>query len=476
MTFEGFDENREESRRHVSYNLRVEMHGSIHAATRAVLALAPALLNLEREIREVLDFDRVVARGYFTPEEDGCLRHWFARYLTTRAALRETVEDLRPAAEGRVEGLAFDRQLERFLVAFTAAALLVRAGRCLVADVAPHRMIQRKLNEPEPRFRIPGKQFTAVRRSLTSPVNAWRLWHAMRFADEHRDALDSLQGDPILAPVLEVLRASESSMRVPARIFLRGRLRYRIHAWRQRRVSAVQQGIFAVAEAFGRVASEVRTPGLGHRVGVATCECLEKLLQPGDVLVTRHDQALTNLFLPGYWPHASLYLGPASVREALGVQVDAERMNRWSGPNCVLEARKDGVLFRPLEDTLAVDAVVVIRPQISSPEIARALGEATTHEGKLYDFDFDFFRSDRIVCTEVVYRAFDGVGGIQFALTQRGGRPTLSAEDVLKMAMAQRGFEPIAIYGSPGCEDELVAGAAVRSRLGLTLGETRSED
>ena len=71
------------------------------------------------------------------------------------------------------------------------------------------------------------------------------------------------------------------------------------------------------------------------------------LLQPGDVLITRHDHAFTNLFLPGYWPHAALYVGSEGDRERMGVSLDAERAARWRGDRRVLEALKDGVLFRP---------------------------------------------------------------------------------------------------------------------------------
>ena len=68
------------------------------------------------------------------------------------------------------------------------------------------------------------------------------------------------------------------------------------------------------------------------------------------------------------------------------------------------------------------------------------------HEGKPYDFDFDFTRSDRLVCTEVVYRSYEGVGGVKFQLTRRAGRLTLAAEDLLQMSLDRNAFEPLAAY------------------------------
>ena len=136
----------------------VETPGDIHAATRSIMALSPTLMHLECEVRDAVPLGTVVARGHFTPEEGAQICHWFARYLTARAGLLETIDDLRTVTEGRVEDVDFNRHLELFLVAYTAAALLVRARRCLVNDVAVHRTVQRKLNEPEPRCRMLGKQ------------------------------------------------------------------------------------------------------------------------------------------------------------------------------------------------------------------------------------------------------------------------------------------------------------------------------
>ncbi len=113
-----------------------------------------------------------------------------------------------------------------------------------------------------------------------------------------------------------------------------------------------------------------------------------------------------------------------------------------------------------------VRAIASLGPE----QIARALAQAATHEGKLYDFDFDFFRADRLVCTEVVYRAYDGIGDLHFELTRRTGRLTLSAEDLVKMAVENRGFRPVAVFGATGCPDTVVTGGDV-GRLLATLAD-----
>ncbi len=430
----------------------------IQGGVRSIGALAPALAGLEECSAELAAAQAGLERGHFTPAEDELLQTWFARHLTARAALLETIAELKPLARGALDDVDEQTQLRCFVLAYTAACLLVRSARYLVGTFATDKVVQRKLNEAEPRFRIPAKQYTTIYKSLTSPRNAWELLQSMRFADEHRNAIERLRADPQLESVVEHLAASEESLRVGVGRYAKARLRYRWHALRRRRATAVQRGIFGVAEAFGRLIADIHNPWHTKRVNASVQSQLAELLVPGDVIVTRHDDALSNLALPGYWPHASLHIGSASTRARLGVQVDQDRAARWVDPVRVLEARKDGVLFRELTDTLAVDAVAVIRPQLSRTQLAKALAQAITHEGKLYNFDFDFFRADRLVCTEVVYRAYDGIGPMQFSLTSRAGRLTLSAEDLLDMAVESRGFEPIAVFGTKDTPHAIATG------------------
>jgi hypothetical protein len=351
------------------------------------------------------------------------------------------------------------------VLGYTSACLIVRLDLLLLEEVAADSVTQRKLNEGSEMHRIPRKQYTAVFESFTDPAKARSMEQAMRFARRHRQRLDGMTDDPIVGRLVADLERREEVLEPSRRRYLSRLLAFLGHAIRRTGASARQQALFAALETGGRLASELRDHWTPDRFDEDSRCTLEKLLRPGDVLVTRHDHAFTNLFLPGYWPHAALYVGSETDRQRMQIDLDPEREARWCGDRRVLEALKDGVLFRPLEETLAVDAVAVIRPQLEGAELARAIERAAQHEGKLYDFDFDFFRSDRLVCTEVMYRAFDGLGPVKLTLTERSGRPTLSAEDLLDLAVDGQGFDPVAVCGAPTCPEAIIEGEGSRDAI-----------
>ena len=91
---------------------------------------------------------------------------------------------------------------------------------------------------------------------------------------------------------------------------------------------------------------------------------------------------------------ATAHRALAKLAEKLGIRIDDERQARWSGDRRVLEALKDGVLFRPLETTLEVDAVAVIRPRLDPREILLLDPACGSMHFGLYAFDL----------FEVIYR------------------------------------------------------------------------
>ena len=432
---------------------------------RAVEALGLAVDELAAIVPDQSIIGSAVGRGHFRPDEEAALLSWFARFLTIRNGLWEVLGDVSRPVGGSVRRVLDLAGWRCFVLGYTSACLIVRLDLLLLEEIAGDSVTQRKLNEGSEMHRIPRKQYTAVFESFTDPTKAHSMDQAMRFARRHRKRLVAMTGDPVVGPLAADLEMREEALEPSRRRYLSRFLAFLGHSLRRTGASARQQALFSALETGGRLASELRDHWTPDRIDDgARCD-LEKLLRPGDVLVTRHDHAFTNLFLPGYWPHAALYIGSEDDRRRMQIELDPERDARWSGDRCVLEALKDGVLFRPLEETLAVDAVAVIRPQLDEAEVGRAIARAAEHEGKLYDFDFDFFRSDRLVCTEVIYRAYDGLGPMRMPLTERSGRPTLSAEDLLDLAVEGQGFEPIAVCGAQTCPETLIEGQAARDAI-----------
>ncbi len=414
---------------------------------------------------------RIVDRGVFRPAEDEAIGFWFARVLTTRDNLRRLIEELTELVDKPTRDIE-DDELKFFLVGYAAACTLVRIDRLLLFDVAHHTLIQRKLNEPFPEYRIPGGQYTAIYSWFVDHANAVAMLDAMRFAKKRRRDLLALRDDPHVGFLVPRLDELEAALNPSKRHYVRIAWEYVSHKWRRRGKAGAENLLAAILEGAGRAASEFSVKD-NKRVTDEVRAEIAAILEPGDVLVTRHAIALTNLFLPGFWPHAAFYVGTPAQRSALGVDVDEHRAGLWTDNVCTLEALKDGVHLRPLSETLSVDSFVVLRPGTDEDTIRRAIERAVAHEGKQYNFDFDFFTSDRMVCTEVVYRAFDGIGDLRFPLQERGGRKTFSAEDLLDYALDSGAFEPMAIFGVPGCEDRIAFGDSVRD---LLLGSYRQSE
>ncbi|BAO45635.1 YiiX/YebB-like N1pC/P60 family cysteine hydrolase [Thiolapillus brandeum] len=430
------------------------MAASFTRLAKTLEGLRRAVLELEEVADLGEDIRHAIRRGYFTPDEDERLWRWFAGFLEVRDGLWQLIHRASAELEDDLSSVQTRQEWRWFILGFTAAALLVRLDRLLVEGLAVHPLTQRKLNEASPVHGIGRKQYTGVFQSLTNPDNALLARNALNCYRANRARLRRMGNDPRVGVFIRELPILAQAIDPGVLRYLSSRLRYRLHSLRRRGASMKQQSVFRILQTGGRLVAEASL-ATAPRVREVQ-QALENLLQPGDVIITRHDHAASNLFLPGFWPHAALYIGSPREREALGVALSGEVRQRWHDDIRVLEADKEGVLFRRLEDTLAVDAVVVLRPQCDAQDIARAIARACRHEGKGYNFDFDFFRGDRLVCTEVVYRAYDGLGPMRLHLSEHAGRPALSAEDLLDLALEGRMFKPVALFGVAGCKDHLM--------------------
>ena len=450
--------------------MSAELIGDAARTLRASYAALPTL----RDVATLrADSKAAEARGYYDPVEDERLRETYTSYLGMRVAIWQTIQSLKARFRRYEKGEALtEGELQAFGIALCGAEIIVRTGEYLIGLAKDRDIVWKKLDEAELRYGLERKSFTRLYRQLTSNFTMRGFYKARDYFDSHRDAIMSAMETEALRPVKKIL--TELNLPTASRgDHLRRYGRFVNFSLRRRSISAGRNTLFALFEATGSDIAELKIPlvktiGAPKRVTADVIKALKPQLHPGDVFITRHDDAMSNLFLPGFWPHGALYIGEPAERETRSITdvSDGYKSSLAEGIN-VLEAKKDGVLLRAIEETLQVDAFVVLRPNLSPQEIAQALTKGLSHAGKLYDFIFDFSTSDRLVCTEVIYRAYHGVGSIDFSLTTKAGRKCLSAEDFLNQAIAMNWFKPVILYGVNS--DDFTKPAYIRSRLAHTF-------
>jgi len=190
-------------------------------------------------------------------------------------------------------------------------------------------------------------------------------------------------------------------------------------------------------------------------------EAIDAALEPGDVLLGRKNWYVSNVGLPGFWPHAILYIGDPTKLATLDQDPDvaawatasgatgtytqwlAARFPRaWAAyaagheghPIRVIEAISEGVVLNSF-DHVTGDTLGGLRPKLPPLAKAQAIAYAFAQIGKPYDFDFDFATDHAIVCSELVWRAYrsaEGKAGFDIPLVAIGGRQTLPANEIAR--------------------------------------------
>lgn len=106
-----------------------------------------------------------------------------------------------------------------------------------------------------------------------------------------------------------------------------------------------------------------------------------KLVEPGDVLVTRHDGNASNVGIGTCFIHGAIYVGDGECIEALS---DDE----------------GGVTNNSIADVLRADLALILRPKLSSEERQVCAQQAWKLHGAHYDYLFDFNVEEELLAVE----------------------------------------------------------------------------
>lgn len=129
---------------------------------------------------------------------------------------------------------------------------------------------------------------------------------------------------------------------------------------------------------------------------------MQEKLEPGDILLRKHDYYTSSKLIPGDYKHGGVYVGKLNGKR-----------------HTVVHALSAGIISENIINFFRADYLVVIRPRLPKGVRQAAADKAISCIGKPYDFKFDFMgrkASDRISCTELVFLSYKDVMPIEVTL------------------------------------------------------------
>ena len=368
------------------------------------------------------------------------MREIFYRFITTyknRPFLKEN--------KGILFGL--DNQIKGGMTAIAAAAVLYDNFCLCYSVVHKNGKLRRLINKGDKGFSIDDGVFGEVVESFHSPEKRSLLRHALDWYDSHADRIKELEDkDKQVAFLKSVIEKSPSVRDIKEGYQFGDYIKFLKLIPKTGTDSVVSVGevsMNSVSMVFGNTVGLVQTrKGLLFRKK-DEIQKIKSSLKPMDVLLEKTPFRLTDKFIPGHFGHVAIWVGTEVELKAAGV---------WDHPlikpyqkeiqdgKCVLEALRNGVQLRTLEQFMDVDDVAVLR--INDQNVKDLCIRSFRQLGKDYDFNFDVETIDKIVCSELVYQVFTD---IKWPTEKALGRYTISPDNVAVKAN-EGPFELVLFY------------------------------
>ncbi|MEA2069262.1 MAG: YiiX/YebB-like N1pC/P60 family cysteine hydrolase [Verrucomicrobiota bacterium] len=333
---------------------------------------------------------------------------------------------------------------DAFLLAYMAYVAQYNACLRIVGMVDGNEFMETLLNEEGEG--IPADSFFFMKQRLTNPNVVLRLNAATAY---YELVGKDITINPEIAADFEARRkAFFQSLGTNADLFIENPLAI------LERVAF--ETMLPVQKSVAMQMSHIRTARRDYLITPEILAEHRSKLAPGDILIQRRNWHMTNIGIPGFWPHVALYIGtteeidayfgelgfpPMETIKALYPEVfqALEKTGDDGFPVRVVEAIRPGVVFQSLETSARCDYLGVIRPNLAKAEQFKALLGAFSHFGKTYDLNFDFTTDNELVCSELVYKAYRSAGGLPLQPEIINGRRLLPPNRLAEQAVAEMG-------------------------------------
>ena len=453
------------------------IHMSATDVQQAQQSASKKLVTIERAYRGSLQEARNLLAGFVdgtvkieNQQDSDQIQGLLRRFCTYRDSLLQIVLTYKSYQNQDI--FTDPQSRDRALTLFVAATLLRHEMSANFIDAHDdYPRIRDLLNRPETRWGIPPDVFDTVQRELLDTS-----YRDMVFAAEHAyeqnvhdgqdENRDSALHQIILEARAEIANLPKFGIRADISRTLRDAKENAEYLYKQIQTFAAT------------VAGDVRVNqrGIDHLIRPAHLQGFHEALRPGDILIERRDWYTSNAFLPGFWPHGAMYVGTVDEMKQDGIYeqvcdeirqlaahdeetgketgneasvIHAQKLrailaefekpaaeNQYQNHH-VIEAVSEGVILNTIEHSAGeATSVCAFRPtMLTKAHRAKAIAMAYYYLGRDYDFDFDFDTTNTLVCTEVVYRCYEGNRKgypLQFNLSTILGRRTLPAQNIIE--------------------------------------------
>jgi hypothetical protein len=350
-----------------------------------------------------------------------------------------------------------------FTAGFAAWLVQYRRGLEYVEMTVPNKPLETILDEASPAHDLPEGSFGDLKYQIIHVKEVSRLFAGYGYYKTIRDDLreSNCHNEEPCAFAMELIETHYEASK--AQLEDRGVVDFSYNAWDIARDTSFKawfpvQTKVAIWMGDTRVRRKHQ-----YLISNEQLRVMRDALDPGDIVVTRSNWYVSNVGLPGFWPHSELYVGSPDELEAyfddeavdahfkeqtghdgLVAYLKAEHPKAWAEftrrdadgkPHRIIEARSEGVVFNSIYEAAGADYAAAMRPTTGKLAKAQAIAKAFGHWGKPYDFNFDFLTDQELVCTELVYKAWQPAEekeGVDFELDYVMGRTTLPVNEIVR--------------------------------------------
>jgi hypothetical protein len=431
----------------------------------ALQRYANGLRGLQEQIRKNLSLYNQKQNIPYTPEQKHTL-------LTTWAAFFDyfaSTEVIRQRYWNFVKVPAVTQPTKHgygFLLTHNALATILAHGLTYAELTNGRKQLEVLLDEPSPQYGIPAGAFAQFKEKVIHVSTATQLFTGDSYYEQLRPVLKKSGALDFQLTPWAIKEMKAASKVAKGKLIKRGPSFFTMAAT-DIVVDSASRAIFPVQKGVAEWMGDTRVKRIGQPLisREQVLKLLEKM-EPGDVIVARQNWYLSNIGLPGFWPHAELYVStpeqlaayfdgdegvkawlatlpgqPKTLGEHLGRLFPAKwakyrGTDEHGDPLRIIESISEGVSFTGPEHGMRVDYLGVMRPRLSKKEKAQAIVRAFGYQGRPYDFNFDFFSDSTLVCTELVYKSYQPskeMTGLRVELVDVAGRRTLPANELVKL-------------------------------------------